>query len=102
MKNANGIANNEMTAPYMNAAWMPVAVAAMSPAPAASWLAAVEDITVMNSAVPAAPASCWAVPTTALPCEYSVGLSEARPAVNRGVNRNARSEERRVGKECPV
>ena len=33
-------------------------------------------MTVMNSAVPAAPASCCTVPTIALPCEYSCGRSE--------------------------
>ena len=41
---------------------------------------------VTNSAVPAAPATCCTVPTTADPWEYRCGGSEPSAMVNSGVN----------------
>src|SRR5690554_7274542 len=78
-----------MTAPEMNAAWMPPAVAETSDAPAAANATDWAVMTVMNKAVPAAPANCCTVPMIALPCEYRCGFNDPRPEVNTGVNRPA-------------
>ena len=45
--------------------------------------------TVTNRAVPAAPATCWIVPISADPCEYSRFGSAPSATVNSGVNVNA-------------
>ena len=68
-KNAPTTAESEMIAPTRNAARMPAASAASASVPAAASVAVREVITVMNRAVPAAPATCWIVPTIAEPCE---------------------------------
>src|SRR5690606_17601977 len=47
--------------------------AATAAAPSFIRAVAVTLITVMNSAVPAAPANCWTVLKIALPCEYRSG-----------------------------
>lgn len=89
----------EITAPTRNAECTPDAVAravasaavaapATSPFVAAAVAPRVSRVT--NSAVPAAPASCWAVPRTALPCEYRRGGSPPSAAVNSGVKVSAR------------
>src|SRR5690606_14256814 len=62
-----GTRRSETIAPTRNAPWMPPAVASTASAPPRSRATDCAVITVTNSAVPAAPATCWTVPTMALP-----------------------------------
>jgi hypothetical protein len=84
--------NSEMIAPTMKAVPTPDAVATCTPrAPEPSTAVAAPIVSsVTKRAVPAAPASCCAVPSTALPCEYSFGGSPPSAAVNSGVKVRAR------------
>ncbi len=77
--NATSTTTTEMTAATVNAACTP----ATSGAPPE-----VDDsvITVTNSAVPAAPATCCSVVRIALPCEYRSPGSEPSESVINGVN----------------
>lgn len=75
-----------ITAATTNAEWMPAAVASTRDAPAPATAAPCAVITVTKSAVPAVPATCCTVPTSALPCEYRCGGSDPRDAVSTGVN----------------
>ena len=68
-KNEPATANSEMIAPAKNAARMPPACAASTPAPPAARAVPCSVSTAMRRAVPAAPPTCWMVPRMALPCE---------------------------------
>ena len=69
MNQASTTAAIDSRAPTKNAACTPAAIPGTEVLPAADVAAAIV-YTTMNNAVPAAPASCWLVPSTAEPCEY--------------------------------
>ena len=61
MKKESNTGISEMNAPQMKAVWTPPLELRFSPDPAASAVAVPVVMRVMNSAVPAAPATCWRV-----------------------------------------
>ena len=69
---------------------MPPIVASVGDAPPASSASERLARIITTSAVPIAPPTCWTVPSSELPWEYSLGLSTPRPIVNSGVNSAAR------------
>src|SRR5262245_1817844 len=66
-KNEPAIATTERTAATTNAVCTPPAVCSITDAPSAARSADRTLSTLTSRATPAAPASCWAVPTIALP-----------------------------------
>ena len=78
-----------MLAATVKASCSPAAVASSGPRLVSSASALRSDMIDTKSAIPAAPATCWVVPRTALPCEYSACGSEPRLDVNSGVNKKA-------------
>ncbi len=69
MKNAPTSSGSDTIAASRNAACAPAAPASASDAPDCSAAAVTADMTAIIRAMPAAPATCWIVPTTAEPWE---------------------------------
>ena len=83
---------SDTIAPTTNARCTPAisSIDAASSGPAAPAFAVPMARRAMNTAVPAAPATCWMVASVALPCEYRCGGSAPVAAVNTGVKRKPR------------
>ena len=69
MKHANTTAPMLITAATPKAAWIPPFRAATGGSPPSVKVAVLLDMIATKNAAPAAPATCWSVPKTALPWE---------------------------------